>query len=267
MSMAKFALGIQYDGSAYCGWQLQRNSPSVQAVVEEALSIVADENVRVNCAGRTDSGVHALGQVVHFESSKPRPERAWRLGTNANLPLDVSVQWVHEVSENFHARFSALSRQYTYIILNHPSRPALWARKVSWQPVPLNAEVMHEAAQNWLGENDFSAFRAAGCQSNSPNRFVDYFTVSRHGDYVIISVRANAFLHHMVRNFVGVLLEIGRGKREPNWAAEVLASRRRANAAETAPPDGLYLTEVRYPAEFGLPQTIADFPFDWACTT
>ena len=258
--MAKIALGIQYDGRSFSGWQRQRHAASVQQSLEQSLSEIADEDVTVYCAGRTDSGVHAVAQVVHFETQKQRPLRAWQMGTNSRLPREVAVNWALEVDPRFHARFSAQARTYQYIIANQSSRPALWAGRVTWETRPLAASTMHQAAQYWLGEHDFAAFRAAACQSNSSYRFVESISVERNADYVVMKVCANAFLHHMVRNMVGVLLEIGVGDRGQDWALEVLASKNRQMAGKTAPPDGLYLAAVRYPADFGIPNSDISFP-------
>lgn len=258
--VTRFALGIQYDGRPFSGWQRQRDVRTVQEELETSLSRVADEEVRVYCAGRTDRGVHAIEQVVHFETLKTRPDRAWQLGTNANLPSEIAVSWVKRVPEDFHARFSALSRTYQYIILNQRARPALWSGKVSWEFEALDVEKMQLAANYWLGEHDFSSFRAAGCQSKTPFRCVEYFRVERRLEYVVISVCANAFLQHMVRNFVGVLVEIGRCRKDPAWALEVLNSKRREAAGKTASPDGLYLVAVKYPELFQMPSTTCSFP-------
>jgi len=253
--VTRIALGIQYAGTSFYGWQRQAAVRTVQEALESALSKVADEEIRVNCAGRTDRGVHAIEQVVHFETSKVRPDKAWLLGTNGHLPNEVGVCWVRKVSDDFHARFSALSRTYRYIILNQRARPALWSGNVAWEFEPLDVERMHRASQSWLGEHDFSAFRAASCQSNSPYRNVEYFHVGRSQNYVVITVRANAFLHHMVRNFVGTLIEIGRGRQEPSWAEYLLKAKKRELAAKTALPDGLYLLSVKYPSEFDIPSS------------
>ena len=258
--MTKIALGIQYDGRAFCGWQRQAHALSVQQSLEESLSRIAAEDIRVFCAGRTDSGVHALGQVIHFETGNHRPERAWTMGVNSILPRDIAVTWAQPVEDDFHARFSARARMYQYIIANQSVRPSIWAGRVSWELRPLDAERMHLSAQYWLGEHDFSAFRAAGCQAHSPNRCIELIEVRRVHEYVIVKVQANAFLHHMVRNLVGVLLEIGCGRQEPIWAQEVLRSRNRQMAAQTASPDGLYLCEVSYPDHFGLPRPERHFP-------
>ncbi len=251
--MPRFAAGLEYDGRAYSGWQFQPGLNTVQDALQRALSRVADSQVDCVCAGRTDAGVHALAQVVHFDSEAVRTERAWRLGANSYLPNDVSVAWVREIAPHFHARFSATARSYRYVIFNRDSRHALEFGRATWERRPLDAPRMHAAAQVLLGEHDFSAFRAIECQSKSPLRRVEALEVRRAGNSVTLEITANAFLHHMVRNVAGLLLSVGHGESAPARVAQVLAGRdRKANAA-TAPPDGLYLTAVRYPAEFGLP--------------
>jgi tRNA pseudouridine38-40 synthase len=250
----RIALGIEYDGSNFNGWQAQKSGVrTIQGAVEKALSAVAAHPVSVVCAGRTDTGVHATGQVVHFDSDAPRSSRAWTLGTNTLLPPDVSVRWAQPVAETFHARFSATARQYRYIILNQPIRPALLRNRASWQIRPLDVERMNAAAAHLIGEHDFTAYRAQQCQSKSPVRVMRRLTVTRYGDYLSIDVLANAFLHHMVRNIAGVLMTIGHGEREPEWAREVLIGRDRKLGGVTAPPQGLYLVAVEYPTEFALP--------------
>ncbi len=254
MSAARrIALGVEYDGRAYCGWEAQRGQPTVQAVLERALSAVAARPVRTVCAGRTDARVHASGQVVHLDSEAPRDERAWVHGTNAHLPADVRVQWARVVGAAFHARFSARARTYRYLIFNRRVRPALYHGRATWEYRPLDAERMQAGADYLLGEHDFSAYRARACQARSAVRTVYRLEVQRRGALVIIEVCANAFLHHMVRNIAGVLCAIGAGEREPRWAGEVLEGRERARGGVTAPPDGLYLAGVEYPARFGLP--------------
>ncbi|MEN9725727.1 MAG: hypothetical protein RL434_93 [Pseudomonadota bacterium] len=255
----KIALGLEYDGAVFSGWQRQHHARTVQACLEEALSRVANHPVTTWCAGRTDAGVHALGQVVHFETEAVRTLRAWVLGTNANLPREVAVRWAVEVAPDFNARFSATARAYRYLILNQPTRLALWARHATWELRPLDAPRMHLAAQALVGEHDFSSFRAAGCQAHHPVRTVHHISVSREGSQVVLLVRANAFLQHMVRNFTGVLLAIGRGERPVAWTGELLAARDRTQAGVTAPPQGLYLTHVDYPPHFGIPPPEADF--------
>ncbi|CAJ0995089.1 tRNA pseudouridine synthase A [Sodalis praecaptivus] len=249
----KLALGIEYDGSAYYGWQRQQEVPSVQACLERALSTVADEPVAVHCAGRTDAGVHATGQVVHFDTRARRPDAAWTLGVNANLPADIAVRWVAPVADDFHARFSATARRYRYIIYNHRLRPALLGRGLTHYYHPLDALSMARAGQCLLGENDFTSFRALQCQSRTPWRNLHHLYVTRQGQYVVVDIKANAFVHHMVRNIVGSLLEVGCGNRPESWIAELLACRDRTQAGATAPAAGLYLVAVAYPSRFALP--------------
>lgn len=253
----RVACRIEYDGSRYYGWQAQPHHgvATVQQTLEAALARVAAGELRVHCAGRTDTGVHGFGQVVHFDPPVARSPKAWVLGTNANLPFDVRVHWAVAVSPSFHARFAAVSRRYRYIIANTPVRPAHLVGQVSWQRHPLDAKLMHREAQCLLGERDFSAFRAAACQSTSPFRNVHSISVTRRGSLVVIDIRANAFLHHMVRNIAGSLMALGSGRQPPGWLAALLAGGDRTAAAETAPPDGLYLVDVGYPEHFGLPPT------------
>ncbi len=252
----RVALGIQYDGAGFRGWQAQpAGSRTVQATLERALAGVADHPVGLTCAGRTDAGVHAAGQVAHFDTRAVRPTRAWVRGGNAHLPPDISLSWACEVPDDFHARFSASARRYRYLIYNHPQRSALWRTRAAWHYQPLDAARMRAAGQALVGEHDFSAFRAAGCQARHPIRDVLELVVWRRGDGVLLEIEANAFLHHMVRNIVGVLLAIGVGDRPVEWAAEVLAGRDRTQAGVTAPAEGLYLLAVRYPPRFGLPAT------------
>ncbi len=252
----KYAACIEYDGTPYKGWQRQGHAPSVQAEVEKALSKLANHAIDISCAGRTDSGVHGLGQVIHFESDAKRDEKAWRMGCNTNLPDDVALRWIQPVSEDFHARFSATARTYRYIILNQKTRPALLHNRVYWHYLndqALDENGMNQAAQYLLGENDFSSFRAAGCQAKHAMREVQFIQVSRQGDYLYVDIRANAFLHHMVRNIVGSLLEVGSGAKPPEWFAELLALKDRNQAGVTAVACGLYFVSVEYPAEFNLP--------------
>lgn len=250
--MPRIALGLEYDGSAFAGWQWQNGQRSVQACVEQATSKVANEKVAVHCAGRTDAGVHALEQVVHFDTSAARSPRSWVMGANANLPDDVRVLWAREMNPSFHARYSAIARFYRYVILNRPVKSALHRRQVTCCFNPLDEAKMQEAANYLLGDHDFSSFRAQGCQSNSPRRIMHFIRVLREGERVLIELSANAFLHHMVRNIAGVLMDIGAGKRGPGWAKELLALCDRTQASATAPADGLYLGGVCYPEEFGL---------------
>jgi len=254
---SRIACRIEYDGSRYCGWQAQPqlDVATVQETLESALAGIADAPVRIQCAGRTDTGVHGFGQIIHFDAPAARSPKAWVLGVNANLPPDVRVHWAVPVAADFHARFSALSRRYRYVIANTAIRPALLGRQVTWQRRLLDEQSMHDAAQSLLGERDFSAFRAASCQSASPMRNVQSLDVYRRGELVVVDIKANAFLHHMVRNLVGSLMAVGMGRRDADWLAGLLAGRDRSLAAETAPADGLYLVEVDYPPQFGLPAT------------
>ena len=251
----RLALCIEYDGSIYSGWQAQRDPQrlTVQESLEQALSRIADAPVHTVCAGRTDAGVHACGQVVHFDTSASRPARAWTLGTNSVLPPGIAVQWAERVAPDFHARFSATSRTYRYLILNRPERSPLRALRAARERRPLDAECMDEAAQALLGEQDFSAFRGAGCQSRTAMRCVQAVRVRRAGALVCMDIRANAFLLHMVRNIAGSLIHVGAGEAGIDWIAELLASRDRRLAASTAPPQGLYLSAVTYDASWGLP--------------
>jgi tRNA pseudouridine38-40 synthase len=249
----RIALGIEYDGTSYNGWQRQKNGIGIQQRLEEALSVVADEPIEVHCAGRTDTGVHASGQVVHFDTVAERSDRGWLLGANTNLPPDINVGWVARVSEEFHARFSATARSYRYQILNRLQRSALHRHRAWWVHQPLDERRMHEAAQQLVGEHDFSAFRAAGCQARSARREVTRVSITRCGDWLTLEISANAFLMHMVRNITGTLAAIGQGEQPVEWAAEVLASRDRTVGGITAPAHGLTLVSVEYPAEIGIP--------------
>jgi tRNA pseudouridine38-40 synthase len=249
----RIALGIEYDGTDFLGWQRLSHGKTVQAAAEAALSFVADAPIEVTCSGRTDAGVHARCQVVHFDTAAVRSERSWRLGANSRLPGSVAVLWVQPVDETFHARYSAVARRYRYAILNRPVRAALDARYVTWERVPLDAGAMHAAAQALTGEHDFSAFRAVSCQAHSARRDLREIAVRRDGDQVIVEVEANAFLHHMVRNIVGSLLLVGRGEQPPGWIAALLRGADRTVAGPTAPPNGLCFLGPRYPSRFGLP--------------
>lgn len=248
----RVALWIEYDGSDYSGFQLQPNAPSVQEELERALCFVADHELRLHCAGRTDAGVHATAQLVHFDASNHRPLEAWLRGANANLPAGIAVRGGSIVPGDFHARFSALARRYRYLIYNDPVKPAIGTDYLAWVRHPLVAERMHEEAQALLGERDFSSFRAAACQSSTPMRRVDFIRVSRCDALVVIDIQANAFLHHMVRNIAGALIAVGKGQREQGWLAELLELRDRTRAPDTAPSSGLYLVGVDYPDHFGL---------------
>lgn len=257
----RIAMGVEYDGTAFRGWQWQHGEPTVQAAVEAALSTVADEPLRVICAGRTDTGVHARCQVLHCDTTAPRAERAWVLGGNTHLPGGVAFLWAREVPKDFHARFSATGRRYRYRLLNRWTRPALDRHRAAWWHYPLDAGRMQEAAGHLLGEHDFTSFRAVACQARHAVREIRELTVRRDGQYVVIDIAANAFLHHMVRNIAGTLMTVGQGEREPDWVAQVLAARDRTAAGITAPPEGLTLISVDYPPELGLPEGPGpDFP-------
>ncbi|AKO45409.1 tRNA pseudouridine(38-40) synthase TruA [[Haemophilus] ducreyi] len=251
----KIALGIEYDGSNYFGWQRQAEVVSVQQTLEEALSKVANTTIEVFCAGRTDSGVHGTGQVVHFETEVERPLASWCFGTNAHLANDIAVKWAVKVAEDFHARFSATARRYRYIIFNSKLRTAILPKGVAHYHYPLDAQKMHQAGQYLLGEQDFSSFRAAKCQSHTPWRNIHHLNVVRQGNYVIIDIQANAFVHHMVRNIVGSLLEVGQGLQPIEWIKWLLEQKNRQLAAPTAKAEGLYLVNVEYPSRFGIPKT------------
>ena len=250
----RIALGIEYDGSKYYGWQRQNEVISVQERLEDALSSVANHPVRVHCAGRTDAGVHGTGQVIHFDTDSKRNNVAWMLGVNANLPDDIAVRWAQEVDEEFHARFSAMARRYRYIIYNSNLRPAILNAGVSYYHGELNAELMHEAAQSLLGEHDYTSFRAKHCQAKSPVKTMSHIKVVRQNAYIIIDVKANAFLHHMVRNIAGSLMEIGKGNKPVTWIAELLQLKDRSVAGATSKAEGLYMVEVDYPSQFNLPR-------------
>ena len=259
----RIALRIEYDGSSYSGWQAQPHLPhvsTVQATLEAALAVIAAGPVRVHCAGRTDTGVHATAQWVHFDQPVERSIKSWIVGGNAQLPPEVRIADGVPVSMDFHARHSASARRYDYVIANTPTAPALWARRALWVRDPLDGERMHRALQELLGERDFSAFRAASCQSRTPMRYMESALVQRHGAYLQLRLVANAFLHHMVRNIVGSALEVGLGRQPESWLGELLAGRDRTRAAATAGPQGLYLTGVRYPDSFAIEEGV-DLPF------
>lgn len=259
----RIALVVEYDGSQYHGWQAQSGLHTVQQAVEQSLSKVADSPVTVVCAGRTDTGVHATNQVVHFDCDKERTIRAWIHGANSFLPKDVCVKWGKQMPDEFHARYTAESRRYRYVIYNGAIRPGLLRSGVTWQYRQLDHRLMHEAGQILLGENDFTSFRSVECQSKTPMRTVHQLQVSRRGDLVMIDITANAFLHHMVRNIAGVLIAVGSGKHSVSWVAEVLNAQDRKLGAETAPPYGLYLVHVSYPEHFAIFQNNLGPLFLW----
>lgn len=247
-------MGVEYDGSAFHGWQLQGDVRTVQEDLEIAVSRVADHPVRMHCAGRTDTGVHALGQVVHFDTHAHRSERSWVLGTNVNLPPDVNVRWARPVGPDFHARFRALARHYRYLILTRGTRSALMRDRAVWVHRSLDLEPMRLAAADLVGEHDFSSFRAIGCQAKSPVRTVHYVDLDRRGELLELRIGANGFLHHMVRNIAGVLMAIGRGDEPVSWVRDLLHVRDRRCGGVTAPPCGLYFVQADYPPELGIPQ-------------
>ncbi|GAA0791622.1 MULTISPECIES: tRNA pseudouridine(38-40) synthase TruA [Pseudomonadati] len=250
----RIALGVEYDGSNYFGWQRQAEVDSVQAQLEKALSYIANKSVEVLCAGRTDSGVHGTGQVVHFETDVERPMSAWTFGVNTQLPDTIAVRWAKEVDDSFHARFSATARRYRYIIYNHALRPGILRQGVSHYHGDIDESRMHQAAQLLLGEHDFTSFRAVQCQSNTPFRNVHHVRVTRQGMYIMVDIKANAFLHHMVRNIVGSLIEVGLGNQPVDWLGQLLVAKDRNLAAATAKPNGLYLVDVTYPEQYDLPK-------------
>lgn len=254
IGQGRVVLAFEYDGRGFHGWQMQKSGVrSVEGELAAAVAKVAAHPVELVCAGRTDAGVHASYQIAHFETGAIRNLRSWVMGINTALPDDISVHWAGQGLDDFHARFSALYRRYRYVIYNHPVRPGILRGQVSWTFRPLDAERMHAAAQALVGEHDFTSFRAAGCQSRTPVRFLECISVKRQGAFVVIDVQANAFLHHMVRNIAGALMAVGSGKQPVAWVAEVLRARDRRLAGVTAPPDGLYLVDVGYPKQYGIP--------------
>lgn len=250
----RYAARIEYDGTAFHGWQRQSTDVSVQAVVEQALTRVADSEIRVVCAGRTDTGVHSVGQIIHFDSVADRSIKAWVMGANTFLPRSVAVKMVMPVYDDFHARYSALSRTYRYVIANSPTRSPIRDKVAAWVPQSLAVDAMQQAAQHLVGEHDFSAFRAAGCQAKSPVRTIATLDVSVKRGFVYIDVTANAFLHNMVRIIAGTLIKIGKREESPNWTEALLASRDRTLGGVTAPAHGLYFVGPRYAEAFAIPE-------------
>ena len=251
--VSRFAAIVQYQGADFCGFQRQKHSPSVQQELEQALSYVADCPVKLHCAGRTDTAVHASHQVIHFDTSAQRSGYSWVQGANSQLPDSISLIWADKITPDFHSRFSAGARTYRYVLDNSPTRPAIMSGAVTWVKKPLDISLMQQSCEYLLGEQDFSAFRGSGCQSNSPCRNVHSAKVFRRGNLVIFEITANAFLLHMVRNIVGSLIEVGTARQKPLWIQQLLAQGDRCKSAATAAPDGLYLVAVDYPAKFGLP--------------
>ncbi|MBV6303294.1 tRNA pseudouridine(38-40) synthase TruA [Candidimonas humi] len=255
--MTRMALGVSYDGASWHGWQTQPGGQTVQDALEAALSEFLAEPASTICAGRTDTGVHALGQVVHLDTVAQRRDESWVRGLNALLPSSIAVQWAQVVPDDFHARFSALSRSYIYILRNARVRSPLAHGRVGWVARPLAMEPMAQAAAHLLGEHDFSSFRSSQCQAASPVRTLHALDIERRGDYFIFTLRANAFLHHMVRNLIGALVYIGLGRQPADWMLDLLAQKDRRLAAPTFAPDGLYFAQVEYPARHGLPASSA----------
>ena len=249
----KIALGIEYDGAAFCGWQTQSGGCAAQDYLEAALARIAGMRIETTCAGRTDAGVHALGQVVHFDAAVDRPVNAWVRGVNAVVPSSLAVIWARPVGEDFHARYSARARCYRYLLLNRAVRPAADQHRVGWFHAPLDVERMRQAAHHLIGQHDFSAFRSSECQARSPVRNLASLEIRRRGEYLVFDLSANAFLHHMVRNIVGSLVYVGSGRRSPDWLAEVLAGRDRRAAAPTFAASGLYLMRVLYDPVWEIP--------------
>lgn len=251
----RFAIGVDFNGAAYRGWQTQQPGVrSVQETLEKAISSVANQAVTVIAAGRTDAGVHASGMIAHFDTTAIREERSWMMGVNTKLPDDISLRWITPVPDEFHARFKAVARRYRYVIYNHPFRSSLLTNMVTWHYHALDVNRMREAATFLVGEHDFSSFRAAACQARKPTRNVHFLNISHKGSFIVLDIQADGFLHHMVRNIVGVLMAIGQGKAEPIWAKEVLEARDRTLGGVTAPADGLYFVDAFYPEQFVLPK-------------
>jgi len=257
--MMKYAIGVEYCGAAYCGWQRQSHCDSIQQNVEAALGFVANHPIELVCAGRTDTGVHAIEQVAHFETTAERSERAWVMGSNCRLPPDIRLKWAVLVADDFHARFSTRSRAYRYIILNSSVPSAIFHNRSSWEFQPLDQTAMHDCAQILLGEHDFSSFRAAGCQAKSSSRYIHEISISRQGEMIFLDIRANAFLYHMVRNIAGSLVAVGKGERDAAWFAEVFQARDRKLADKTATAAGLYFLQASYDTQYKLP-IMAKYP-------
>ena len=250
----RYALGVEYDGEKYFGWQRQNNVISVQEKLEQALSKIANEPITVFCAGRTDTGVNATNQVVHFDTDKIRKDVAWTLGVNTNLPDDIAVTWVKLVDDEFHARFSATARNYRYVIHNNRLRSAILSKGLSFCHFPLDEKLMDQAAQHLVGKHDFTSYRTVHCQSHSPVRTIHHCNVTRYGDYLVIDIKANAFLHHMVRNIAGSLMRVGQALESVDWIKDVLEAKNRCLAGMTAASGGLYFVDVDYPENFGIPK-------------
>ena len=260
----RVALCVEYQGTDYCGWQRQLDCESVQSHVEQAISSIANEAISVQCAGRTDTGVHSVGQIVHFDTTAQRAPSAWVRGGNTKLPFNIRIAWAKPIETEFHARFSAVARQYRYVIYNRDVHSAVLAYRATWEPIKLNEALMHQAAQSLLGEQDYQSFRASACQASHAKRQIQSLSVKRQGHFVLIDIQANAFLHHMVRNIAGTLMEVGRGERPVSWVAELLSRQDRTKAGPTAPAFGLYFVNALYPEKFKIPQVTLDEVL-WQC--
>ncbi len=253
--MQRFAIGIEFCGIRYRGWQTRQAAyPSVQETIEKVLSKIADEPIILHGAGRTDAGVHATNMVAHFDTHAIRPERGWLMGANSRLPKDIAIQWIKTMDMDFHARFKAQARRYRYVVYNNPQRPALLHKQVTHASYPLDVDKMIAAAQKFEGTHNFESFRAAACQSNQPVRHVSHCRLIRHGNYLVLDIQADGFLHHMVRNIMGCLLEIGQGLYDIAHIDQIFAAQDRKAAGITAPPDGLYFIQAHYPEQFDLPK-------------
>jgi tRNA pseudouridine38-40 synthase len=248
----RIALGVEYDGSQFFGWQRQSNADSVQQRLEQAISKVANSPIHVQAAGRTDTGVHATEQIVHFDCENARELKAWVMGVNTHLPNAIAVLWAKHVDDEFHARFSAQSRRYRYVIYNFPTRPALLDQQVTWEYTKLDMQKMQHAAKHLIGRHDFSSYRAVACQAKSPIRSINEITLHAYNDFIFMDIHADGFLHHMVRNIMGVLIAIGKDEQSEDWSLEVLEKRDRTLGGITAPAAGLYLVKVQYDKKFGL---------------
>ena len=250
----RYACGVEYDGHGFLGFQIQLQEPTIQSCLEKAFSKVANHSVRLTCSGRTDTGVSATAQVIHFDTESQRTEYQWIMGVNTNLPKGISLLWIKEVDEDFHARFSAMQRSYQYVIFNRWIRPAIGRHSLSWEMLPLNEKKMHKAAQYLVGKHDFNAFRSSACQSKTPIKTINNISVNREGNKVIMDVAASGFLHHMIRNIIGTLLPIGRGEKPIISMLEILESKDRTKAGVTASPNGLSFNIVKYPKKYKLPE-------------
>lgn len=263
MDLKRIALGVQYDGKDWQGWQTQPHRQTVQDRLQQAIKAFTKQDIAVICAGRTDSGVHAMEQVVHLDTVLERSQGSWVRGVNAFLPPSIAVRWACPVPLDFHARYSAMARQYQYVLYNHPVRSPLLHGKAGWVFQPLSLELMQQAAHYLLGEHDFSAFRASQCQALTPIKTIDKLAIEQRGPFFIFQFQANAFLHHMVRNIVGSLVYVGNQRHAPEWLHQILLAQDRKQAAPTFQPDGLYLSSVIYDEKWGLPQEAVGGLFGW----